>query len=246
MKIVKAVILIISVFFIGCNTTTLPEGEDEMNKALLEEVEREKEPFISKEDFLQKVARNEGVLGVNVDDFKDIDVDHFIESRRIKASTMEWYISGNGDLKDRLELYIYKLLIEEVRSYAATEIVIAESTDEEYREFIEEYLKTIKEEVEVVNNNQRTYFERDYGFDRYRIKDDIGTEFYIVRTTDIEMLKEMRWRFIVNNLCGVEIPHNNMHSGSLLYFSKSNKYFMGFVVEPRTVDIVKNFCEMDD
>ena len=38
MKIVKAVILIISVFFIGCNATTLPEeGEDEMNKALLEE-----------------------------------------------------------------------------------------------------------------------------------------------------------------------------------------------------------------
>ena len=246
MKIVKTVILIISVFFIGCNATTLPEeGEEEMNKVLLEEAEREKEPFMTKEDFLQKVARNEGVLGVNVDDFKDIDVDHFIESRRIRASTMEWYISGNGDLKDRLNLYKNILITEEVRSYAATEIIIAESTDEEYRKFIEEYLKTIEEEVEIIYNNQRTYFERDYGFDRYRIKDDIGTEFYIVRTTDIEMLKEMRWRFS-ENPCHAQIPHDDASSGSLLYFSKNNKYFMGFVSSVRSVDIVKNFCEMDD
>ncbi|MCL2254322.1 MAG: hypothetical protein FWC09_07735, partial [Lachnospiraceae bacterium] len=106
-------------------------------------------------------------------------------------------------------------------------------------------LKTIEEEVEIIYNNQRTYFERDYGFDRYRIKDDFDTEFYIVRTTDIEMLKEMRWRFS-ENPCHAQIPHNDASSGSLLYFSKNNKYFMGFVNSVRSVDIVKNFCEMDD
>jgi len=213
------------------NKTNNTQEEDAMEERLL-----------TKEEFLKKVSDHEAELGVTVEDFKDIDVDDFIEKSRITNSAIEWCITGGGDLGRRLELYLANLVQEEIEVYRPKQLRIVESTEEEFEAFKATYFEAIGGVTITVINAQMYKNIEEYAFQ----EEEKTRHFAIGRTADINQLKGEGWEFF-ENPSHVSFPtgRETEVAGDNAYTSKNGKFFIIFY-GICSLETVKAFCEIDD
>ena len=194
------------------------------------------EQLLTVNEFLQLVAEYEKELGVTVADFDDVDVVDFIivqgmSERVLKSFTEE----RRGWLAQYLKNYKSAVAAGDIDAYRPTELVIVESTDEEYERFLSEYLDCLGGRQVPSSIPQRQVV----------IRGDERIEFELYKTMDIEQLRAEGWEF--SETGGLSFPSGteDMRIGVSYFLSKNGKFFIIFYGD-LTEDIVKTFCELED
>jgi len=199
------------------------------------------EPLLTKEEFLKKVSASEKILGASLKDFKDIDIDDFIKERNLTETSFSWYTTGRIKFKPTIELYIAKLKNRKIEAYLPQKLETANSTDEEYEKFKDEYFKSFKSMPNYICDYK-------FKFEDYEVKEGKETvRFMIGRTMYINQFLEQNaaWK-LFENPCSFDYAWEKGASQMLpLYLSKTGKFFIAFWYGPYTVQPVKTFCEIE-
>ena len=217
------------------NEEELPPPEEKILPEITEQVEDVmSERLITADELLEYIQTHD--VGLSSDDFNGIDIDDFISYWSFRPSSIDllWEKS--------LESYLEHLVFDERAVYMATEKFSVESTDEEYKKFIEEFFNEINKEV--VSSNKA------HGFYWYDINND-GKQMtlYITQTKGIDNLVFLDLQSTYPELLEVFVadgPDGAGTSGNLCY-SKNKKYMMlANLYDEKLFEYVKVFCEIED
>ena len=204
--------------------------------------------YITKEELFEYIETHDA--GVTIEDFEGIDMEEFIKSGGGFRAGNE--ISPNYNFISAIEMYWYKKEIERIEPYLAYEIKMVDSTDEEFEEFKERFVKIIEESgraiypierwsgngfmIELKNNSYEIMIGQTKYFDLNRNSNDVN-----------------KIRVKKGNKNKQETAAIDFRSGLFVtsimyqfYYSKSEKYFIFFLDRPGSLDdlnIIKAFYE---
>ena len=155
-----------SMEYIGDEAANFVEDESMMFKRM------------TKEEFAQML--NERDISLTLDDFEGIDIEDFIQEGIITVGLADAPDSEIQQyLETALESYKRNAELKEKANYMAREIISIESTDEEYAMFLEEFFAAIDKELPIPFNKQS-------GFDLFRIEEEKVIDLYIAQTMYIQ------------------------------------------------------------
>jgi len=227
MKRITIIVLVALMLLLGA---CIDDGERDLG------VNEMGEQLLTKNEFLQLVSEHEKILEVSVADFDDIDVEDFIivqgfSEKRFLA--LVEYIPGH--LKTYLKNYISWLKIRNIDDYRPTEIIIADSTEEEFEDFLDRYIEALGGDLVSLTYSRPTQYVID--------RDGERVEFDLYKTADIESLIAEGWEFPAPG--GFSMPHGDGRMGMKYFLSKSGKFFIVYH-GGLSDEVVKIFCELDD
>ena len=225
----------------ACQNTNVPtetniQGEEQMEEKLL-----------TKEEFIQLIKEND--VDVTVQSFDGVDMDEFIAYYYISKEVFDEFISGGFNLRRNLEGYIENAPLREEKKrmdpYLVRELKYIESTDNEYKEFIDKYFEALQVNAEK--------YKEENGVEIYElnIEGNGTTYFRFCRTSKSKKLelskgeKDDEENYMIIQYSG------DMNYYLDIYYSKSGKYLMyfdgnaGYSFEER-LNIIRTFCELED
>jgi hypothetical protein len=221
-------LLMATVLLCGCIGVN-KEGEDDMS-----------EPLLTREEFLRIVAENKVALGVTVSDFNDVDIDEFIEYLELtEVYLYERFIMGSGVFKKRYENFLLRLENRRFAAFQSQELIIADSTDEEYETFKAMFFERIPE----VTKEREYHSTGSDFFDSYTFETENGEVggFTIGRTMHIDELRSEGWRF-QGNPAHAYRPGDDLAPATIVYLSANGKFFL---LCGRQLYILQAFCELE-
>ena len=224
----------------GSQSATNGQGENTMEEILL-----------TKEEFVQLMEEYD--VGVTIRDFEGIDIEDFIFKYRITEEYFDEFISmgpAKGALRQLIEWYIEELPSwereKQLAPYLVRELKYVDSTEEEYKDFIDRYFSALQMDAEFLRK------EADV-VDVYVVEvDNKLLLFKFCQTIKSKGLPISRGEFDKNEnysiherFTGETSCYENIH------YSKSSKYLMylggnaecGF---EEYLNQIKTFCELDD
>jgi hypothetical protein len=257
-----SIILIIGFLLCGCSVTSenraesqTDEEETDMSKPSWQITQEQNDQWyeenraflLTKEEFLRKVLENEDALGVTVADFDDIDVDDFIENRKLTEESFTSFITGERIFKGAYNAYIENLPRRRVHALLQPKLRTANSTDEEYDIFKERFIERIGVEVSPWTHRDRTQIVDGVseGFEFINVDGDVDG-FTIGRTMYINQLERRGWQ-ISEDPVWATIPYGDgTDYGMPMFISKNGKYFLLAGSYATAEFLIKTFIELDD
>jgi len=202
--------------------------------------------LLTKEEFLKKVSENEKALGVTVEDFKDIDVDDFIEDLKISQQRFGQYVSGRLIFISSYNTYLRYLPRRALKKYQSTELTVIDSTKEEFEIFAVCFIENLGYVVETPESFA-SYSGRGL-IKEYEYETDEGYyQFLIGRTFDIETLRSRHWRFTENPVHALVPFGDGSEYGAHMFLSENGKFFLIIIgVGELSEHMVKSFKETGD
>jgi len=194
------------------------------------------EQLLTKNEFLQLLSEHEEILEVSVADFDDVDVEDFIIVQGFSEKRFLAFVEYMpGNFKTYLKNYISGLKIRNIDDYRPTEIIIADSTEEEFEDFLNRYIEALGGDLVSLTYSRPTQYVID--------RDGERVEFDLYRTADIESLIARGWEFPSPGYFNA--PYGDGRIGIWYFLSKSGKFF---IVYQRGIsdEVVKIFCELND
>lgn len=219
---------------------------------------------LSSEEFLQLVEEYSSFLELSASDFDDIDIDEFISYQGLttREAFLDFYIHDDGSsLGASLWIFIESKprrdaeaqAAEQIAPYLVRELQYVDSTNEEFREFIDKYLETIDYEIE---RDYWDYYDTDYG-PVYTVilagKEQEGA----FRLSFLQTCKSKNWnisRGEKDNLDYYRIYVIDVIDGETgywdtIFYSKCGRFLIYDIrysdSEGEGFNIIKTFCEMD-
>ena len=195
--------------------------------------------IFTKEEFIEYInAHND--LRLSEKDFSDnnIDIEEFIEYYNLSKEKVEIL---QLDLKSIVEEFAWGEISKAIKAYLPQKLIIADSTNEEYERFKDNYFRSIGKAPE---------FGRQLDdFEKGSLKEGTETsEFIIGQTIYINQFIEQNanWK-LLENPCSFDYAWEEGGFWILpLYLSKSGKFFIAFYSGPNELQTVQVFCEIDD
>jgi len=259
MKTVFLLLIPVIFLFCACNNTSSDEGIDQAQNPVHEtalpentEIEEEIIDFVlmTKEEFIRLIEEND--MGVIIEDFDGIDIDDFIFEYGI---TKELVDELNIDHLPRwLGNYIKNTPQRERERQRAPflvyELKYVDSTEQEYKAFIDKYLNVL-DVSEIVHNKEKD------GFDFYLVEivNQKGSiHFYFCQTSKSKVLPIAKGDKGTEENYKIEVAAGSgEYYYTDFYYSKIGKYLMHLeysaTVEygfEETLNFVRTFCELDD
>jgi len=231
----------------GSATTKQQEDQQRLtNGSANEEGEIMDERLLTKEEFLKKVSENEKALGVTVEDFKDIDVDDFIEDMQITQIRFYQYVSGSQIFISSYETYLRYLPRRAIKKYQSTDLTVKDSTKEEFEIFAVHFIESlgyVVETVELFASDSARDLIKEYVYET----DEDYYHFIIGRTYDIATLRNRHWRFTENPV-HAQVPFGDgSEYGAHMFLSENGKFFLIIIgVGELSEHFVKSFKETGD
>ena len=234
-KLITAILLIITLFVVACNNTNTPVSN------------QQEEKLLTKEEFKQLIQEYD--LGVTVKSFDRVNLDEFIAHYYISKEVFDKYIYGNYSLSRTLERYIENAPLREEKKrmdpYLVRELKYIESTDNEYKEFIDKYFEALQVNAEK--------YKEENGVEIYElnIEGNGTTYFRFCQTSKSKKLelskgeKDDEENYMIKQYSG------DMNYYLDIYYSKSGKYLMYFDGNARynfeeRLYLIQTFCELED
>ena len=254
-------ILVIGFLLCGCSVTSehkaesqTDEEESDMTKSswqIRQEqndqwYEENREFLLTKEEFLRKVSENEDALGVTVADFDDIDVEDFIENRRLTEESFAMFITGGRIFKGAYDVYILNLPRRRAHAFLQPKLIIANSTDEEYEIFKERFIERIGFEVSPWTRRDTQIVDGvSEGFEFINIDGEVDG-FTIGRTMYINQLERIGWQISEDPVWATIPSGGGTAYGMPMFISKNGKYFLLAGSYATAEFLIRIFIELDD
>lgn len=179
----------------------IKQGEDDISMLLA-----------TKEEFLQYINDND--TGLTENDLEGIDIEDLIKEYSLTVD----YI-GRYNWEKTLESYKLRKILERKATIMAKEIRSVDSTEEEYRLFVEAYFKAVDEEYYFLGTNNR------FLLDTYTIIAE-NTKYRI----SIGKTKNMEKYDIRDSgsygTCEIYLPEGDMAMRTQYCYSADNKFFI--------------------
>lgn len=166
--------------------------------------------LVTKKELLQYILDND--VGITESDFEGIDIDDFI-----KLYSMTDRVMRMRNLKTMIEEYPWRKAFEDNLEIMAKEIVNVDSTDKEYKAFVDAFIKAVGEEF---------YFLGSFsdGLDGYNIvMENERHSIYIGKTKNIDQYDIKGGR---NGVLEISLPSGDMYMTTNFCYSRDNKFFM--------------------
>jgi len=243
LKMKKVLIMLLALLVLSgsaCNISTIVPAQDDLSNK--EEIMEE--PLLTKEEFLRRVSENEEALGVTIADFNDIDVDDFIEFRKLTETDLEAFIAGRRIFSAVFESYVSGIERRRVLKYAERELTVKDSTDEEFEEFKAVFFESIGGVTEATSSQRESVVGNEF-IQWYSFQAGEATLVLIIgRTMDIEHLESNGWVFSGNSL-HVWMPFH-IPAGNVFFISRNGKFFVEFGNLNSSLEAVDAFMAIED
>ncbi|MCL2253806.1 MAG: hypothetical protein FWC09_05110 [Lachnospiraceae bacterium] len=233
-------LLILSVLLIcACGNKPNKENQGLMEGEETMPVEIAKEEFVSKERFLEYIKTKD--VGLSIKDFEVVEIEEFIAKWRLTEENMENTISRMVDG----EYHLYDLEQWEKTRYMAREKFSVDSSDKEYREFINTYSQIIDMEIKISEE-----LPLGSGFISFEIEEDgKKTTLYIDQTKNLFKHEFVELPNMYPQLLNIVVWYGSSGSSAISPFcySKNKKYFMATTYyTEKQLELIKKFQEIDD
>lgn len=207
------------------STENIGKGEEQMAEI----------NYMTKEEFEEFISKRN--INVAIEDFEGIDIDHFIHDQLIVKELFDVEDVSKFDFKASLERYMQKLEHKSLAIYMAKDILSINSTDEEYKNFKEAFLKKIDLTNQILSTDE-------YDIDNYNIYIE-GKKHRILIGQTQNLEKCMLTKNNDGFYCVTYIwDTSGLQLSMPIFYSKNSKYFiLANMHDDKEYQLIKTFCE---